>query len=265
MRLTHLVWHPFTVHYSTSCTSHIHATFLLEPHRADQKIVKNLTFCWALQFPPPSFLVWRHQAVILVFLQVLLFPAGQESVLLGRTQTLTLGAVLRPAGGRVSGNPVLHLPLLLFREAGIGHHVSIKDRCHGRPTYHSVTVAHTHTVFKRATALNLQEGKEKVEMLTSWESIILKDSHSCSSTLQIDVLKCTVLCLSSHEIWLDSWLWDKQKLSRFTTNHRVHLKKRSTSQNKTVGTNSLRISTFQDWLNRLFQRECELKHSSLSY
>lgn len=115
----------------------------------------------------------RRQAVVLVFLQVLLFPAGQESVLLGRAQALTMGAVLCPAGGRASGDPVLHFPLLLFGEAGVGRpvsvpaHISIVDLCHGRPTHPSVAVAHTHTAFKRAAALNLQARKEKIEMLTS--------------------------------------------------------------------------------------------------
>lgn len=142
---------------------------------------QNLTFSWVLQFPPPSFLARRHQAVIIGFLQVLFFPAGQESVLLRMTQTLPLRAVLCTAGGRVSGNPILDFPLLLFWEAGIRHpvsdpaHVPIEDLCHR----HSVAVAYTRTVFKRATALNLLKGKGEVEMLTSWWSIILKDSYSC--------------------------------------------------------------------------------------
>lgn len=72
-------------HYSTSPTSHM--AFPLDPQRADQNKQKHkkkpLTFCWALQFPPPSFLARRRQAVFLVFLRVLLFLTGQESVLLG--------------------------------------------------------------------------------------------------------------------------------------------------------------------------------------
>lgn len=85
------------------------------------------------------------------------------------TQTLPLRAVLCTAGGRVSGNPILDFPLLLFWEAGIGHpvsdpaHVPIEDLCHR----HSVAVAYTRIVFKRATALNLLKGKGEVEMLTS--------------------------------------------------------------------------------------------------
>ncbi len=142
--------------------------------RAEQAEAKKLTLGWALQFPPPSFLARWRQAVVLLFLRVLLSPAGQESVLLGRAPALTLGAVLCPARGRVSGDPVLHFPLLLFGEAGIGRpvsvpaHVSIADWCHGRPTHPSVAVAHTHTAFERATALDLQAGEEEVEMLTSW-------------------------------------------------------------------------------------------------
>lgn len=83
-----------------------------------KKNPKKLTFCWALQFPPPSFLAWQRQAVVLVLLRVLLFLTGQESVLLGEAPALTLGTVLRLVGGKVSRDPVLHFPLLLFGEAG---------------------------------------------------------------------------------------------------------------------------------------------------
>lgn len=133
-----------------------------------RKKKKPLTFRWSLQFPPPSFLAWRGQALVLVFLRVLLFTTGKESVLLGEAPALNLGVVLCPAGGRVSGDPVLHFPLLLFWEAGIGRpvsvpaHVSIVDLCHGRPTHPGVAVAHTHAVFKRSTALDLRASEEEV-------------------------------------------------------------------------------------------------------
>lgn len=172
--------------------------------RADQKIARprqsrearKLTFRWALQFPPPSFLARRRQAVFLLFLRVLLFPAGQESVLLGRAQDLTMGAVLCPAGGRVSRDPVFHLPLLLFGEAGVGRpvsvpaHVSIVDLCHGRPTHPSVALAHTHTIFEGAKALNLQaEEEEARKTSTSWQFISFIDCYCGGSMLQFDVLK----------------------------------------------------------------------------
>ena len=145
----------------------------LKDSEAEQVEGQKLTFRWALQFPPPFFLARCCQAVVLVFFRVLLFPAGQESVLLGRAQALTLRAVLCPAGGGVSGDPILQFPLLLFGEAGVRRpvsvptHVSIVDLCHGRPTHPSVAFADTHTIFERATALNLQAGQERVELLTS--------------------------------------------------------------------------------------------------
>lgn len=113
----------------------------------------KLTFCWALQFPSPSLLAWQDQAVIFVFIQVLLFQSDQESVLLGQATALTLGAVLCPARGRVSENLVLHFPPLLFGEAGVRcpvsvpFHVSIVDLGHGQPTHPRVAVTHTHGVF----------------------------------------------------------------------------------------------------------------------
>lgn len=185
---------------------------------------KKLTFRWALQFPSPSLLARRRQAVVLVFLRVLLFPAGQESVLLGPAPALTLGAVLCPAGGRVSRDPVLHFPLLLFGEAGIGRpvsvpaHVSIVDLCHGRPTHPCVAVAHTHTAFERATALDLR-AREEGEMLTSSQSVSFRDDYCCS---------CSRGCFEG--VWHITgiycrWLSNKQNLPGVTTNHPECLKK----------------------------------------
>lgn len=209
---------------------------LLDPRRADQKIAKlnkqqpKLTFGWALQFPPPSFLTRCRQVVVLLVL------AGQESVLLGRAQALTPGAVLCPARGRVTRDSVLHFPLLLFGEAGVRcpvsvpAHVSIVDLCHGRPSHPSVAVAaHTHTIFERATALDLQGREEEVEMLTSGQSFSFSDCY-CSSTLfQFDIRRCsTVLCLSAvmTYYWIYcSQLCSKQNISGFTTNQPVHLRK----------------------------------------
>lgn len=131
---------------------------------------RRLTFCWALQFPPASFLARYRQAVVLVFLAVLLLPAGRESVLLRRAPALTLQAVLSSAGGGVSGDPVFHFPLLLLWEAGFGlsvsvhAHISVVDQRHGRPTHPSVAAAHTHAVFERVTALNLQTAGEGTEI-----------------------------------------------------------------------------------------------------
>lgn len=231
--------------------------FLLDPQRADQNRAqpnkqkpKKLTFRRALQFPPPSFLTWRRQAVVLVFLRVLLFAAWQESVLLGRAPALTLGAVLCPAGGRVSGDPVLHFPLLLFREAGVGRpvsvptHVSIVDLCHGRPTHPGVAVAHTHTAFERATALDLQAGEEEVEMLTSWPSISLRDYYyDCSSMLQLFPVMLWLSAAMTYQWIYCSWHCNKPNRSGVTTNHPACLKKRS--NNKTAGIIGTRRSALQ--------------------
>lgn len=191
------VWHPFTVHYSTSSTGHMACP--LDPKKANQskqkwrRRKKTLTFRWSLQFPPPSFLAWRGQALVLVFLRVLLFTTGKESVLLGEAPALNLGVVLCPARGRVPGDPILHFPLLLFWEAGIGHpvsvpaHVSIVDLCHGRPTHPSVAVAHTHAVFKRSTALDLQASKEEVVCFS------LMTGH------------CTTVLCSCQQLWHITW------------------------------------------------------------
>ena len=192
--------------------------------RGGKKKKKQLTFRWPLQFPSPSLLARRQQAVVLVFLRVLLFPAGQESVLLGPAPALTLGAVLCPAGGRVSGDPVLHFPLLLFGEAGIGRpvsvpaHVSIVDLCHGRPTHPCVAVAHTHTAFERATALDLR-AREEGETLTSSQSVSFRDDYCCSRSRG---------CFEG--VWHITgiycrWLSNKQNLPGVTTNHPAYLKK----------------------------------------
>lgn len=221
------VWHPFTVQCSTSCTSHVMCLDqnIARPEEGEaEKKTKQLTFRWPLQFPSPSLLARRQQAVVLVFLRVLLFPAGQESVLLGPAPALTLGAVLCPAGGRVSGDPVLHFPLLLFGEAGIGRpvsvpaHVSIVDLCHGRPTHPCVAVAHTHTAFERATALDLR-AREEGETLTSSQSVSFRDDYCCSRSRG---------CFEG--VWHITgiycrWLSNKQNLPGVTTNHPACLKK----------------------------------------
>ena len=166
----------------------------------EREKVKKLTFGWAFQFPPPSFLVRRHQAVV-VSLWVVLLATGQESVLLGRARALTLGAVLCPAGGRASGDPVLHFPLLLFGEAGVWRpvsapaHVSVVDLCHGRPSHPGVAVAHS--VFEGATALNLPAEQGNVQMLTSWQSINFIDGGMS----QLDVTKVYRHCCACQMLW----------------------------------------------------------------
>lgn len=91
-------------------------------------------------------------------------------------------------------DPVLHFPLLLFGEAGIGRpvsvpaHVSIVDLYHGRSSHPSVAVV-THTITERATALNLQAGEEEAEMLTSWQSFSFSDCYCSSTMFQFDILK----------------------------------------------------------------------------
>lgn len=175
-----------------------------------KKNTQRLTFCWPLQFPP--FLARRREAVVLVFLRVLLFPTERESVLLGEAAALDLGAVLGPAGGSLSGNPVLYFLSLLLGEAGfrgpvpVPAHVSVVDQCHGRPTQPSIAVAHAHAVFEGAAALDLQaRGKKKnrVIELTSWQPFILRADLRCGGTIQL----------------VSRWLRVTLRLPENTTNH----------------------------------------------